>query len=105
MQRQVHRCEVQLPQHLASGAIGASRLDLVEEFVGQPLARVDMLRKTNQRLTVVAPVFHELTRQFDGVPLDISNSGCQAILDTRQHVLQAMSKFMEERQDFVEGHL
>ena len=63
-----------------------------------------MNRHAQQRRAVVAPVFHELTRQLNRIPLDSRNPGDVPQVDGGHHVLQAVSKFVEQRFDFAESH-
>ena len=43
-----------------------------------------------------AKIFHELTWQFDRIPLDAADTGHIALVDLRQKVVQAMTEFMEQ---------
>ena len=53
---------------------------------------------------VVAPVLHELAGKLYRVPLHVVDTGGLGPLHRGEHVLEAMTKFVEEGFDLVEGH-
>ena len=63
-----------------------------------------MACQTGQRRLVVAPVFHELAGEFDRIPFDPVNPGAVCIVHLCQHVLQAMSHFVEQSFHFTKRH-
>ena len=48
-----------------------------------------------------AEIFHELRRQFDRVPLDALNARHARNVDLRQQMMEPVSEFVEERDDFA----
>ena len=56
------------------------------------------------RRPVITPVFHELTGEFDRVPLDSADARRVRLVDGRQHVLQPVTEFVEQRFDFADRH-
>lgn len=45
---------------------------------------------------MVTPVFHELRRQFNSIPLYPSNTRDQPLVFPGKHMLKCMTKFMED---------
>src|SRR3546814_1786345 len=54
-----------------------------------------------QRCRFIAPILHELARQFDGIPGHAVDAGNGSFIDAGQQVMQAVAEFVEQRHDFV----
>src|SRR3546814_5532869 len=67
-------------------------------------ASLVMLCEAIQRWAVVAPVFRELGWQLHCVPLHTVDSCCISVFNFRQHVLQTVTKLVEQCLDLTEGH-
>ena len=50
-----------------------------------------------------AKVFHELTGQLDRVPFNTADARDILLIDLREHVMQSMSKLMEQRDHVIMG--
>mmetsp|Transcript_63646 Transcript_63646/g.146406 ORF Transcript_63646/g.146406 Transcript_63646/m.146406 type:complete len:501 (+) Transcript_63646:250-1752(+) len=104
MQLQVQLPKEQLPAHHHARVVGALRLQLLEELLGQRLAGLVVLGELVHGGLVVAPVLHELRGQLDGVPLHVIDAGRVRVGDAREHVLQAVAELVEQRLHLAEGH-
>ena len=78
---------MELAQHEATGAVGARCADFFVERVGQRFAGFMMSTESKQCLSVIAPIFHELTWQLDGVVFDVVDTRGESVVNLRQHVL------------------
>ncbi len=101
MQAQIEQGEFDLAQGLQSALEVACGEHLVEQFARQRFAAVDVRRHLLQHVPFPAIVFHELRRQFDGVPFDAMDAGDAGFIDARQQVVQSVSGFVEQRRDIV----
>src|SRR3954462_2134093 len=54
-----------------------------------------------QDIPFPAEIFHELARQFDGIPFHAVNAGNAKHIDLGQQMMQAMSELVEQCDDFV----
>ncbi len=75
----------------------------IQQFLWQRFACFIVTGNKGQRLRLVTPVFQELARQFDGIPGHAINAAHRRHINLRQHMVQAMTKFMEQRGQFVVG--
>ena len=57
----------------------------------------DVRRNGFHHVVLPRPVFHELTRHFDGIPFDAVDAGKLRGLDAAQHMVQPVTEFMEKR--------
>jgi chorismate mutase len=54
-----------------------------------------------QHLVQPGVVLHELAGQLDRIPRHAVDAGDTGIADARQHVVQAVAEFMEQRHDII----
>src|SRR5471032_3020170 len=101
MQVHVEQRELDLSQRLQAGLEVLRRQHLVVQRARQRLAGLHVGRHMLQHVPLPAEVFHELRRQFNGIPLDAGNAGHADLVDLRQHVVQAVAEFVEQRDDFI----
>ena len=104
MQFQVSQTKQQLSHHSRTRAIGSGGADFFEQFIRKRFTGFKMSRHADKRWLVIAPVLHELTGQFHGIPFDATNAGGVAVVDGSQHVLQTVSEFVKQRFHFAERH-
>mmetsp|Transcript_14116 Transcript_14116/g.41426 ORF Transcript_14116/g.41426 Transcript_14116/m.41426 type:complete len:576 (-) Transcript_14116:454-2181(-) len=102
----VERSKHELADHAHARLERPLLTELAEEIPRQRLARFIVLRHARivHGRRIIAPVLHELRRQLDGVPLDAGDAGRRRVRHLGQHVLQPVTRLVEERRDFVEGH-
>ena len=86
---------------LHAGLEGARRLQFPQHLDRQRLAGLDVARDQRQHFLAPGEVLHELARQLDGVPRHAVDAGDARVIDARQHVMQAVTELVEQRQDFV----
>ena len=103
VQAKIEDREFQLPKHLQAGLKAPGPPHFFTQVGGQRPAAVAVPGKQRQRLGFPAPVFHELTGQFDRVPGHAIDAGDAAVVHPGQHVMQAMAEFVEQGGDFVVG--
>jgi hypothetical protein len=87
--------------HAALEVLGGQHL--VEQFARQRLAGVDVGGHALHTFPFPAVVFHELRRQFDGIPFDAVDAGNAQFLAAGQQVVQAVAGFVEQRDHVVVG--
>ena len=75
----------------------------VEQSFWQGLASFDMRRHVLDNRPLPAKVFHELTGQFHGIPFNATDARDIPFIHLRQHVMQAMAKFVEQGDHIVVG--
>ncbi|KAF1858236.1 hypothetical protein Lal_00014736 [Lupinus albus] len=101
VQVHVDQRELHLAQGLHAGLEVLRREHLVVQRARQRLARLHVRRHALQDVPLPAEVFHELRRQFDGIPFHARDAGDGQFVHFRQHVVQAVAEFMEQRRHFV----
>ena len=103
MQQHVEQRELDLAHRHHAALEILRRQHLVEQGARQRGAGVDVGGHALQHIPFPAVVFHELRRQFDGIPLDAVDAGNAQFLAARQQVVQAVAGFVEQRDHFVVG--
>mmetsp|Transcript_4918 Transcript_4918/g.10155 ORF Transcript_4918/g.10155 Transcript_4918/m.10155 type:complete len:591 (+) Transcript_4918:470-2242(+) len=96
MQFHIHHTEQELTTGHHSGTEGLLFLELFEHFFREGFARLVVLGESVDGGFVVAPVFHELGGEFDGVPFDAVDSGYVSYCGAGEHVLQSVASLVEE---------
>ena len=96
MQHQVDEAESQLPHLRVGGAESARALHLLEEILGNRLARLIVAREQIERRALPAPVLHDLRGQLDKIPRH-AGAGQRADLHPAQQVMQQMAELVENR--------
>ena len=91
--------------HLAQGLHAAlevfGRQHFVEQGARQGFARFHMRRHVAQHIPFPAEVFHELAGQLYRIPLHAADAGYARFVHLREHVVQAVAKFVEQGDDVV----
>ena len=79
------------------------RQQFIQQLLWQRLAGLVVTGNKRQRLRLVAPVLHKLTGQLHRIPGHAINTADIRYVDGGEHVVQAVTKFMEQRGQFVVG--
>ena len=100
MDAQVEQCELELAHACHSRMIGARAEEAFQFFLGQRFAGFDMRRDQRQHFRLPRKVFHELTRQLDGVPCDAVDAGDARVVHACEHVMQPVAELVEHGDHF-----
>ena len=100
----IGECEVDLAKGASALHEGAAVAELVVIRFGQWLTRCPVPGHAHQCPAVEAPVLHELTGEFHGIPLHVVDASGLGVLDCGEHVLQAMPEFVEEGFHLLKAH-
>lgn len=103
MQTEIKQSEFQLTQDKQRRTVVLRRQHFIQQFFRQRFAGFVMTGDKRQRVRFPAPVFHKLARQFDRIPRHAVDPGNTRGFDTGQHMMQAVTKFVEQRDHFVMG--
>ena len=103
MQTEIKQSELQLTQNKHCRLIVLRCQHIVEQRLRQRLTGFIMTGDKGQRLRLPAPVFHKLTRQLDRIPRHTIDTGNVRHINLCQHMMQAVSELMEQRQHFIMG--
>lgn len=103
MQTEIEQAELKLAQDKQRRLIVFGRQHLVQHGLWQRFAGFVVTGDKRQRFRLPTPVFHKLAREFDGIPWHTANASYPCGIDLRQHMMQAVTKFMEQRGDFIVG--
>ena len=103
MQTEIEQAELQLTQDKQRGLIVFRRQHFIQQFFRQRFAGLKVTGDKCQRIRLPAPVFHELAWQFDRIPWHTADTGNARRFDAGQHVVQAVTKLMEQGNHFVMG--
>ncbi|CRZ91453.1 Uncharacterised protein [Vibrio cholerae] len=103
VQREVEQSELQLTQNKHRRLEVFRRQHFIEHGFRQWLTRLVMTRNERQRLFLPAPVFQELAWQLDCIPRHTIDAGYRAHFHLRQHMVNAVTKFVEQSRHFVVG--
>ncbi len=71
------------------------------QLIGDACASLVVRGEQVQRFALPAEVLHELGRQFHRIPGNTIDAGDGAIVDPRQHVVQAVAEFVEQGLDLI----
>ena len=96
VQTHVEERELDLAQGLQTALEVFGRQHLVEQRARQGLASVHVGGHVAQHAPLPAEVLHELAGQFHRVPLHAADARDVALVDLREHVVQAVAAFVEE---------
>ena len=96
MQAEIEQRELELSHGVHGGLKRARRQKPIQQRLRQWIARFDVTRDESKRLFLPAPVLEKLARQLHRVPLDAIDTGDRGYRLCRQHVVQAMSEFVEQ---------
>ncbi len=103
MQTEIKQTELQLTQNKQRRLIVFRRQHFIQQFLRQRLAGFIVAGDKRQRFRLPAPVFHKLAWQFDRVPRHAADTGDPGGLNAGQHMMQAMTKLVEQGDHFVMG--
>ena len=101
VQQHVKQSQLNLPQRLQAALEVFGSYHFVKQFTRQGHACCDMRGHVLQYRPLPAKVFHELAGQLNGIPFHTTDTRHIALIHLCEHVMQAMSKFMEQRNDIV----
>ncbi len=99
----VEQGEFQLAHHLHGRLEMARGNELVEQRLGQRLARLVVAGEQVDGLFFPAPVLHELAGQFHRVPFHAVDPGDVRIVHPGEHVVQAVAELVEQGDHLVMG--
>ncbi len=95
MEAEIEQAELQLAQNKQRRLVDLSRQHFIQQLFRQRFAGVVVTRDKRQRLRLPAPVFHNLTRQFDRIPRHPTDPGYTGGFEAGQHMMQAMTELVE----------
>ena len=101
MQQHVEQGKLHLAQGLHAALEVFGRQHFVEQGAGQGLACFYVGGHVAQHIPFPAEVFHELAGQLHRVPLHAADAGYARFVHLREHVVQAVTKLVEQGDDVV----
>jgi len=101
VQNKVKQRKLNLPEglHAALEIFGSQHL--LVKLAGERSASVNVRRHVLQDIPFPAEVLHELTGELNRIPLNAADTGDVMLVDSRQHVVQAVAELMEQGNHIV----
>ena len=104
MNPQVDLCKQQLSQCCVPDHEILARKNSIQGCIIQRLIGINVGTEASQKGLVFHPVFVELTRKLNRIPLHQIHSRRPTLINLGKHVLRGVPKFVKQRAHFVQRH-